>query len=143
MSERLKKDVVYDAYTQLEVPQPSEKEKGKGAPPPSVRAGNPGLQPVVRDETSATAELDYWANKILTLAIKLERLQDEKRPPAEITRPSEKVLLAVLEALKGKYVKGENLGVTTLRLRLQSAMEDLDQERPLLDRKKNPDAKRM
>ena len=36
----------------------------------------------------------------------------------------------MLEALKGKYVKGENLGVTTLRLRLQSAMEDLDQERP-------------
>ena len=46
--------------------------------PPSVQAGNPELQPVVRDETSATAELDYWANKILTLAIKLERLKMKK-----------------------------------------------------------------
>jgi hypothetical protein len=131
---RMAQPGTYEADQPLQLPRPTEAEKGAGAMPPSVAAGNPGLEPIPEEgKWPPPARLNYWAKEILKVAIIITAAQGhygQTMGAIKIAAPLDSVLKDVLSRLAGEYFAGEDDRITQLRIRLNSFYTNLLAEKP-------------
>ena len=125
LRERLAQPGTYEADQQLALPPPSAAEQGAGELPPSMAAGNPGLEPILEEQAFPPENLmQHWARKIINLALALGP------PPAAVAQFQERVR-GLMRSLTDAYGYGDDGRITTLRLELGVFYEEMADEWPL------------
>jgi len=126
---RMAQPGTYEADKQLSIAPPTIVEKSEGVMPPSVAAGNPGLEPIPEDPQEAYLQrAGFIISKVLRLAIVLTRENvpagEPPKSASTVAIPDPEILDRLLGALRNEYTPGEDGRFTKLRADWEDFTED-------------------